>query len=203
MSKARLVITAVVEQHRPVAEVAASYGVHRAWVYKLLARYRAEGEAAFEPRSRRPKTSPHASPDQRPSQLVLSERGPAGGLGLRRRAPTRSAGTWTSATASTVSRATIHADPDPARPRSTPAPKKTPEDRRTSASRPTSPTRPGSPTSPTVRLADGTDVEVITWLDDHSRYALHITAHRRDHRPDRARHVPRHRGRTRHAPPPR
>ena len=23
-----------------------------------------------------------------------------------------------------------------------------------------------------VRLADGTDVEVITWLDDHSRYAL-------------------------------
>lgn len=46
MSKARLVITAVVEQHRRVAEVAAAYGVHRGWVYKLLARYRAEGEAA-------------------------------------------------------------------------------------------------------------------------------------------------------------
>ena len=27
---------------------------------KLVARYRAEGEAAFEPRSRRPKTSPTA-----------------------------------------------------------------------------------------------------------------------------------------------
>ena len=25
----------------------------------------------------------------------------------------------------------------------------------------------------------GADVEVITWLDDHSRYALHISAHRR------------------------
>lgn len=24
----------------------------------------------------------------------------------------------------------------------------------------------------------GTDVEIITWLDDHSRYALHVTAHR-------------------------
>jgi transposase InsO family protein len=28
------------------------------------------------------------------------------------------------------------------------------------------------------RLADGTDVEILTWLDDHSRYALSITAHR-------------------------
>ncbi|QCP06049.1 transposase family protein [Brevibacterium sp. CS2] len=30
-----------------------------------------------------------------------------------------------------------------------------------------------------VRLADDTDVEVITWLDDYSRYALHISAHPR------------------------
>jgi transposase InsO family protein len=29
------------------------------------------------------------------------------------------------------------------------------------------------------RLADGRDTEVITWLDDHSRYALHISAHAR------------------------
>ncbi|GAB3877069.1 IS481 family transposase [Terrabacter terrigena] len=29
------------------------------------------------------------------------------------------------------------------------------------------------------RLADGTDVEIITWLDDHSRYALHVSAHPR------------------------
>jgi transposase InsO family protein len=27
------------------------------------------------------------------------------------------------------------------------------------------------------RLADGTDIEILTWLDDHSRYALSITAH--------------------------
>ncbi|WP_345455504.1 DDE-type integrase/transposase/recombinase, partial [Actinoallomurus oryzae] len=26
------------------------------------------------------------------------------------------------------------------------------------------------------RLADGTDTEILTWLDDHSRYALHVTA---------------------------
>ncbi len=27
------------------------------------------------------------------------------------------------------------------------------------------------------RLADRTDVEILSWLDDHSRYALRITAH--------------------------
>ena len=27
-------------------------------------------------------------------------------------------------------------------------------------------------------LADGTDTETITWLDDHSRYALHVSPHR-------------------------
>jgi hypothetical protein len=29
------------------------------------------------------------------------------------------------------------------------------------------------------RLATGTDTEIITWLDDHSRYALHVSAHHR------------------------
>jgi Helix-turn-helix domain len=48
------VITAVVVEGRPVAEVAIAYGVSRQWIYKLLTRYRGEGEAAFEPRSPRP-----------------------------------------------------------------------------------------------------------------------------------------------------
>jgi transposase len=62
VSKARLVITAVRLEKRPVAEVVAAYGVSRAWVYKLLARYDTEGAAAFEPRSRRPRSSPTATP---------------------------------------------------------------------------------------------------------------------------------------------
>ena len=62
MSKARLVITAVRLEKRPVAEVVAAYGVSRAWVYKLLARYDSEGEAAFQPRSKRPRSSPTATP---------------------------------------------------------------------------------------------------------------------------------------------
>lgn len=61
MSKARLVITAVIVEKRPVSEVARSYGVARSWIYALLDRYRAEGDTAFEPRSRRPKASPSAT----------------------------------------------------------------------------------------------------------------------------------------------
>ncbi len=64
MSKARLVITAVIVEKRPVSEVARTYGVARSRVYALLSRYRAEGEAAYEPRSRRPKTSPTAIADR-------------------------------------------------------------------------------------------------------------------------------------------
>ncbi len=44
MSKARLVITAVVVEGRTQSEVARSYGVSEGWVSKLIARYRAEGE---------------------------------------------------------------------------------------------------------------------------------------------------------------
>src|SRR5437879_245623 len=62
----------LVESHRryrrPVAELAARHGVHRSWIYKLLARYRAEGEAGLEPRSRRPQRSP-----RRTSQAFVAE----------------------------------------------------------------------------------------------------------------------------------
>jgi len=71
MSKARLVITAVIVEGRSPSEVARSYGVARSWVYALVARYRTEGDLAFEPRSRRPKTSPNATD---PDTLELIDR---------------------------------------------------------------------------------------------------------------------------------
>ena len=58
----RLVITAMVTENRPVREVAATCGVSKSWIYLLLDRYHLEGEAAFEPRSRRPKTVPTSTP---------------------------------------------------------------------------------------------------------------------------------------------
>ena len=54
MSKARLIITAVVVEGRSKSEVARDYGVSRYWVQQLVRRYLVEGEAAYQPRSRRP-----------------------------------------------------------------------------------------------------------------------------------------------------
>jgi transposase len=81
MSKARLVITAVVVEGRSQGEAARAYGVSQGWVSRLVARYRAEGEAAFEPRSRRPKTSPNAISDDT-VQLIIKLRKDLAGQGL-------------------------------------------------------------------------------------------------------------------------
>jgi transposase InsO family protein len=62
MSMARVVITAVVVEGRSKSEVARDYGVSRRWVQKLVARYQLEGAAAFEPHSRRPHSNPHRTP---------------------------------------------------------------------------------------------------------------------------------------------
>lgn len=60
MGVERYVIEAVVREGRSHREVARSAGVSKAWVTKLVARYRAGGEPALEPRSRRPGSCPHA-----------------------------------------------------------------------------------------------------------------------------------------------
>jgi transposase len=54
MSKAQLVITAVMLEGRSKSEVAREYDVSRQWVQQLVRRYATEGATAFEPRSRRP-----------------------------------------------------------------------------------------------------------------------------------------------------
>ncbi len=175
MSKARLVITAVVIEGRSQGEVARAYGVSQGWVSRLVARYREEGEAAFEPRSRRPRTSPRAIPDAAVS-LISELRKDLAGQGL-------DAGPHTIAwhlehhhgirvSAATVSRYLARAGlvtPDPAkRPKSSYL--------RFAAEQPNECWQADFTHYP---LTDGTDTEILTWLDDHSRYALRITAHRR------------------------
>ncbi|MBA3232483.1 MAG: hypothetical protein H0T17_00820 [Propionibacteriales bacterium] len=62
MSLTRLLITSVVIEKRPVRQVAVQVGVSGSRLYELLAGYRVEGEAVFEPRSRRPHNNPTALP---------------------------------------------------------------------------------------------------------------------------------------------
>ena len=58
MRSARYLVRAVVFEHRSVREVARAHGVSKTWLYELVARYRDGGDAALEPRSRRPTRSP-------------------------------------------------------------------------------------------------------------------------------------------------
>jgi transposase len=81
VSKARLVITAVVVEGRSQSEVARAYGVSQSWISRLVARYRLEGETAFTPRSRRPHTSPHRLP-QTTIELVIELREKLASKGL-------------------------------------------------------------------------------------------------------------------------
>jgi len=74
MGMERYLVEAPLLEGRPVAELAASNGVHRSWIYKLLARYRAEGDAGLEPRSRRPKRSPSKTSEQWVAEILALRR---------------------------------------------------------------------------------------------------------------------------------
>jgi len=174
MSKARLVITAVVTEGRSQGEVARAYGVSQGWVSRLVARYRAEGEAAFEPRSRRPKTSP-GSIGGETAGLIVRLRKELAGQGLDAGPDTIC---WHLAhhhqltvSPATISRYLMRAG------LVTPEPRKRPKSSyiRFAAEQPNECWQSDFTHYP---LADGTDAEILTWLDDHSRYALRVTAHR-------------------------
>jgi transposase InsO family protein len=173
VSRARLVITAITTQGLTQAEAARTYGLSPGWVSRLMARYRREGEAAFEPRSRRPRTSPTALPAE-VIDLVVRLRKELSDAGLDAGPDTIA---WHLAqnhgvalARSTISRHLARAGlvvPEPRkRPRSSYV--------RFEAAMPNE-TWQSDFTH--YRLADGTDVEIISWLDDCTRYALHVSAH--------------------------
>jgi len=64
VAKARYLVEAHLVEGRSVSELAAAHGVHRSWIYKLLARYREGGYEALEPRSRAPRSSPNRTPEE-------------------------------------------------------------------------------------------------------------------------------------------
>jgi transposase InsO family protein len=179
VSKARLVITAVVVEGRPVARVAADYAVSRQWIYKLLARYRAEGDRAFGSRSRRPHASPSALP-RATVELIIRLRGELTRQGLDA-GPHTIAWHLAEQHCLTVSPATIWRTLKRAG-LVIPEPKKKPKSAyvRFAAEQPNEMwqtdfthyrlTRPDR--------TPGVDVEILCFLDDHSRYALSVTCHR-------------------------
>src|SRR3989475_220359 len=59
MGLGRYVVDAITLEGRGPTELARSHNISRTWIYELLARYRAGGYAALEPRSRRPRSCAH------------------------------------------------------------------------------------------------------------------------------------------------
>jgi transposase InsO family protein len=178
VSRARLVITAITNQGLTQAEAARTYGLSEATVSRLMARYRDEGDDAFEPRSRAPKTSPGATPPET-VELVLRLRKQLLEAGHDAGADTLG---WHLAHhhATTLSRATIHRILT-RHGAVTPEPKKRPKSSyiRFEAAMPNETWQSDFthyPLTDTNTFPKG--VEIITWLDDCTRYALHVSAHR-------------------------
>ena len=179
MSKRRLVIAAVLAGSSQ-SEAARRYGVSQGWISRLLARYRVEGDAVFEPASRRPKRSPNAIPADT-LELILGLRAELAGKGLDA-GPETIAWHLQHRYRRTVSRSTVHRHLVRAG-LVRPEPKKKPKSAgiRFQAALPNECWQSDFThyrlTGPDGR--PGSDTEILTWLDDCSRYALDITAHHR------------------------
>jgi transposase InsO family protein len=174
MSHARVAVLQVVSEQLSVTAAAAEYGFSRRHLQRLLARYREGGLDALEPRSRRPKSIPIATPEG-VRRRVLELRSQLSSDGL-------DAGPVTIAwhlereglrvpSTSTIRRILNQAG------LISPEPRKRP---RSSYVRfeMAQPNEMWQSDFIHWRLADGTEVEILNWLDDHSRYLLSCTVHR-------------------------
>jgi transposase InsO family protein len=173
MSMAQVVITAVVVEKRSPGEVARACGVSRQWVHRLLARYRLEGEAAFDPRSRRPRTNPRRVVTATVEESIVALRKELTDAGHDAGAETIA---WhlTHRGLACPSVATIWRTLS-RRGFVTPQPHKRPRSswKRFEADLPNECWQADITHWP---LADGTDVEILDVIDDHSRLLVGSTA---------------------------
>ena len=175
MSKHRVAVLKVVSKQVSVTAAAAAHGISRQHLTRLVRRYRDGGLEALEPRSRRPLTNPRHTADATRTRIVALRRDliahglDAGPVTIdwhleREGRPVPSTSTI---------RRILHAAGLVVR-----EPRKRP---RSSWIRfeATAPNECWQSDFTHWRLADGSEVEIISWLDDHSRYLLGCTAFRR------------------------
>lgn len=167
-----VIVRSVVDQGLTAAQAAARFGVTRQWIYVLIRRYEVDGPGGLVPRSRAPKSLPVAT------VAAVRERT----LALRRQLSVSGADAgpetiaWhlqqegLRAPSTSTIRRILHAEG-----LVVPEPKKRPKSSyiRFEADLPN-----GCWQADITHwhLADGTRVEILDFLDDHSRYLLHIRA---------------------------
>jgi transposase InsO family protein len=173
VSRNRVIVLKVIAKQLTVTQAAEQYGLSRRQLHRLLARFRQGGLDAVDPRSRKPRSNSAATaPAIRDRIVALRQSLTADGL---------DAGPVTIAwhlqqegyrvpSTSTIRRILHRAG------LVTPEPRKRP---RSSFTRfeAAQPNQMWQSDFTHWRLADGTDIEILNWLDDHSRFLLSCTAH--------------------------
>src|SRR6266496_1017536 len=168
MDLARYVVEAVVLEGRSYREVARAHGVSKSWVGKVVGRFRAGGYDAIERRSRAPREIPHRTPPELEDEIVglrkeLSDEGfDAGAETIRHHLLKRHETVPSVSTIWRVLRRRGFVTPQPhKRPRSSWI--------RFEAQLPNECWQ-----SDVTHwdLADGTEVEIINVIDDHSRLII-------------------------------
>lgn len=173
MELARYVVEAVLTEGRSYREVARAHGVSKSWVAKIVARYHEGGYEAIAPRSKAPKRIPHRTPDALEDAIValrkeLTDLGvDAGAQTIQTHLARRMHAVPSVSTIWRVLRRRGFVVPQPhKRPRS--------------SWRSFEADLPNECWQSDVthwRLADGSEVEIINVIDDHSRLAVaaHVT----------------------------
>ena len=173
MSKQRVIVEAVLagKSQRQVAQL---YGVSQPRVSQLLAAWRTGGWDAIEPRPSRPRTNPNATPPETINRILElratlladgSDAGPHTIAALLAREHANPPGT------TTIWRILTRAGAI------TPEPRKRPKHAylRFQADLPN---QCWQSDFTHWTLANGTDAEILIWLDDHSRFIISATAHK-------------------------
>jgi transposase InsO family protein len=172
MSKQRVIVEAVLAG-KSQREVARLYGVSQPRVSQLVAAWRAGGWGALEPQSRRPRSSPNATPPEVAARvLALRADLVADGCdaGPHSIAAVLDDEMDTPPGVTTIWRILTRAGAI------TPQPRKRPK-RSWIRFEADLPNECWQADFTHVGLADGTDAEVLLWVDDHSRYLISATAH--------------------------
>jgi transposase InsO family protein len=168
MSKHQVAVLKVISGQLSVTAAATQYGISRGHLHRLLARFRESGLDGLEPRSRRPRGSPQRTSAEVRDRVIelrrdLVARGlDAGPATIAWHLEREGLGSPSTSTIRRILHGAGLVTPEPhKRPRSSWI--------RFEAA---APNELWQSDFTHWRLADGAEVEIISWLDDHSRYLL-------------------------------
>jgi transposase InsO family protein len=173
-AKSQVIVLSLLHEGLTPTQAAARFGVSRRYVHYLLVRYKQGGLEALEPRSKRPRNNPRA--------LNLELRGEI--IKLRTDLLQQGLDAGAASIAWHLGESKLHVPALStiwrilkAEGLVTPQPKKRPKAYITRFEA-VQPNETWQSDFTHWRLANGSDVEIINWLDDHSRLLLHCTVYK-------------------------